>query len=265
MEEGILDKAPIWSDLRTFCGVPWNGVVDLVTAGFPCQPVSVAGKRLAQEDHRWMWPDVARVIREAGPCLVFLENVPGLLVRGFGDVLGDLAEMGFAAEWGVFSAKSLGAPHQRDRVFVLAYSDSSGFSERESLGEDSFEGIAAPERGGMPLWPPGPGGEWPSIPQGFWPVIMADSDGWGRSVKRERRLCPDENAQPGDDPDGRNLQKDGRETQPAVRGVADGLASRVDRLRACGNGVVPVVAAAAFRTLANRLGLDMYGLRRDHE
>lgn len=131
MAEGSLEPAPIWDDVTTFNGAGWRGCVDIVTAGFPCQPFSVAGKRKGLDDERWIWPDIARIIGEVGPRYVFLENVPGLIRHGLGHVLGSLAEMGFDAEWGCFSAAEMGAPHKRERVFVLAYRD----GERESQPE----------------------------------------------------------------------------------------------------------------------------------
>jgi DNA (cytosine-5)-methyltransferase 1 len=94
--------------------------VDLICGGFPCQPVSVAGKRLAQADARWLWPEFSRIVRALRPRLVLVENVPGLLDGGIGDVLGDLATCGFDAEWECLSAAALGAPHERDRVWLVA-------------------------------------------------------------------------------------------------------------------------------------------------
>ena len=95
MEDKALGAAPIWDDLFTFDPHPWRGKVDLVTAGFPCQPFSVAGKQRAEEDERHLFPRIAEIIREVGPRFVFLENVRGLLTASgggvFGDVLGTLA------------------------------------------------------------------------------------------------------------------------------------------------------------------------------
>jgi DNA (cytosine-5)-methyltransferase 1 len=96
---------------------------DLVCAGFPCQDVSVAGKRAGIDGARTgLWREVVRCLREVGPRLVLLENVPGLFSLGFGRVLGDLAESGFDAEWDCIPAAAVGAPHRRYRVFVVAYS-----------------------------------------------------------------------------------------------------------------------------------------------
>lgn len=131
MEGQSLDTAPIWDDLTTFDSKQWLGKVDIISAGFPCQPWSVAGAKKGTEDDRWLWPSIARIIREVEPNLVFLENVPGLLTGGLEHVLGDLAEMGFNAEWGCISAREVGASHKRERVFILAYSRSRSGSSRQ--------------------------------------------------------------------------------------------------------------------------------------
>ena len=126
IRSGDLDDAPIWDDVTTFDGKPWNGKVDIVFGGFPCQDLStanywregLAGKRSG------LWSEFARVICEVGPKFVIVENVPGLLMGGaIGIVLGSLAEMGFDAEWGTWGACAVGAPHTRERVFIVAYSN----------------------------------------------------------------------------------------------------------------------------------------------
>lgn len=148
MADGSLDEAPIWDDLESFDGRPWRGRVDLVSAGFPCQPWSVAGQRRGTEDERWLWPGISRIIREVGPGLVFLENVPGLLAGGLGHVLSDLATLGFDAEWGVFGADDVGAPHRRKRVFVLGVSDAGRglLRQEQGRGEPGWAGAAEPSR-----------------------------------------------------------------------------------------------------------------------
>ena len=108
--------------------------VDVICGGFPCQPVSQAGKQLAQDDERWLWPEFARIIRELRPRYALVENVPGLLVRGLGDVLGDLAELGYDAEWGIVSAASVGAPHLRKRIFIVADATVTGRETRRGNG-----------------------------------------------------------------------------------------------------------------------------------
>ncbi len=127
MADKALAPAPIWDDIFTFDPRPWRGNVDIVTAGFPCQPFSVAGKQRAEEDERHLFPRIAEIICDVGPRLVFLENVRGLLTasggRVFGDVLGTMADLGFDSEWLCLRASAVGAPHRRERVFILGVSN----------------------------------------------------------------------------------------------------------------------------------------------
>src|SRR3954470_8745827 len=124
MAEGALDPAPVWDDVVTFDGRRWRGHVDIVSAGFPCQPWSAAGRGDGFADERWIWPDIRDRIREMDPAVVWLENVPPVISRGgLAAVLSDLADLGFDAEWDVFSAADVGASHLRERVFILAYRD----------------------------------------------------------------------------------------------------------------------------------------------
>lgn len=108
--------------------------VDLIAGGFPCQPVSVAGKRKAQSDERWLWPEFVRIIRVVRPGYILVENVPGLLVRGMGDVLEDLAICGYDAEWYMLSARKVGAAHLRERIFIFAHPPGAGL-ERHMLSK----------------------------------------------------------------------------------------------------------------------------------
>ena len=143
IKDGCLDDAPIWDDVGTFDGRPWRGRVDCIVAGFPCQPVSLAGKRLGMADERFIWDDIARIIGEVGPRYVFLENVPGILTADGGvfldRVLGSLVALGFDCEWDLFSAEETGAPHKRQRWFCLAHSRSAGTGHRSGS-------VAGPER-----------------------------------------------------------------------------------------------------------------------
>ena len=134
MEDGSLDQAPVWDDVATFDGNPWRGSVDIITAGFPCQPVSLAGSRKGLDDHRFIWDDIARIIDEVGPRYVFLENVPGILTADGGAfldrVLSALVLLRFDCEWDLFSAEETGAPHKRQRWFCLAVSNAGHQPER---------------------------------------------------------------------------------------------------------------------------------------
>ena len=116
--------------------------VDLICGGFPCQPVSHAGKRKGDKDERWLWPEFLRIICEVRPRWVLAENVPGLLSvdsgRLFGGILRDLAESGYDAEWNIVSAADVGAPHRRDRVFIVAHATGrdAGSGAREFEGSE---------------------------------------------------------------------------------------------------------------------------------
>lgn len=130
-EEGHLEPFPIWDDVCTFDGKPWRGVVDIVTGGFPCQPFSINGDQNGEEDHRNMWPDTARIIREVGPRFVFLENVAGLLhFDYFGRIVGELADLGYGVRWEVVSASMLGFPHRRPRLWIFADFSGVGIKRR---------------------------------------------------------------------------------------------------------------------------------------
>lgn len=125
--DGDLDDAPIWDDVTTFNGRPWRGHVDLISAGFPCQPFSLAGNRQGADDERYLWPDIYHIICETRPSYILLENVPGLLSmdrgRVFGTILADLARFRYDTEWQILPASAFGAPHKRERVFIIAYPD----------------------------------------------------------------------------------------------------------------------------------------------
>lgn len=124
--DGILPRFPIWDDVQTFDGNPWRGRVDIVAGGFPCQDISSAGKGAGIEGERsGMWVEMARIVCEVGPRYVFVENWPMLTSRGLGRVLGDLAEMGYDARWGVLGACDAGAEHVRDRIWILADANKS--------------------------------------------------------------------------------------------------------------------------------------------
>lgn len=136
MQDKILDQAPIWTDLRTFDGRSWRGKVDCLTGGYPCQPFSVAGKKLGEKDPRHLWPEIKRLISEIEPPICFFENVGGHLRLGFEQVANDLSELGYKVKAGLFTAQEVGAPHKRERLFILAYSD----SVRSSIKSDRNSG-----------------------------------------------------------------------------------------------------------------------------
>jgi DNA (cytosine-5)-methyltransferase 1 len=206
------------------------GRVDVLTGGFPCQPVSMAGKRKAQEDERWMWPEYFRAIREIRPKLALIENVRGLLSAGFYDVLRDLASIGYAAEWQVIPAFAVGAPHRRERVFIVAYPDDSGRvdGQAEVFTTESWEHAQRELITSR--------------------TDMADTHGRGRRRKEGSGNDDCErgkNSQSTSDADTRDSRGRGQwYVEPDVGRVANGVSARLDRIKALGNAVVPQVAEA---------------------
>ena len=205
---------PCFGDVGTVTGAELERV-DLMAGGFPCQPVSVAGKRRAQADARWLWPEYARLVRALRPGLVLVENVPGLYQRGLGDILADLAASGYDAEWDCVPAAAVGAPHLRERIFVVAYTNSVA-----DAPEHGLQGQRRSNSGGA-------GQSEQSLP------ALADADGDGEL--QPARVFTDERGRLGD---GSGWWA----VEPDVGRVAHGVARRVERLRGLGNAVVPQVA-----------------------
>jgi len=272
--DGLLAPFPIWDDVRTFDGRPWAGRVDVVAGGFPCQDISAAGKGAGITGERsGLWVEMARIIGEVRPRYAFVENSPILTVRGLGVVLGDLAAMGYDARWGVLGASNVGAPHKRERIWIraeLANARCPGLATGRAGGREAPDGqvfdvrpanrgcdVANPERAerrpklrscdglargvGLPQRQKGSGGS------GTCSEALADAD----SARWQ---------QPADQADPRPGSWESRDAvgwpgwwkfEPDVGRVADGVAARVDRLKAIGNGQVPQCAAEAWRKLAN--------------
>ena len=277
MADAALDPATVWDDLSTFDGRPWRGRVDLVAAGIPCQPFSVAGKRRGLEDARWLWSDVLRILDETAARTLFLENVGGFVRHGLGRVLTDLAARGFVAEWDHFRASDVGAPHRRERFFLLADASDGLFSITRRQPEERN----GPGSAGAPLadadaalrdesgWSRGASRARPTVARDAGEVV-ADANGDRRARRRLAERTGLEGTRGsvadgcGDDgrlgwPPARNDADGWREwiaaggPEPAVRRGSDGLPSRVDRLRCLGNAVVPAQAELAFHVLAARL------------
>jgi len=221
MEKGALDAAPIWSDLKTFDASRWRGSVDAVVAGFPCQPFSLAGKGLAKDDPRHLWPHVLRVLKESGATMAFLENVPGLVRRGLRDVIEDLSGAGFNAGWGCHAASEAGAIHKRERLFILAHADGEGESQQEG---------ALKEVGRRP-------GRRPQEDDAYSHHTGCQEQRGGESGGEF--LAPSQ-------------LSIGRPTQPGILRGVHGVPNRLDRIRTLGNAVVPQCAERAFRELWQR-------------
>ena len=281
MEDSSLDPAPVWiGDLRELDPAPLRGYADIVVAGFPCPPFSVAGKRLGAGDERDLWPAVRDIIRGVAPRYVFLENVGGAVRHpdGLGRWLGDAAELGFDAEFATVRAADVGASHLRERLFILATSRDMADAEGGEPGESSTGdrgGRSYPRRRGIR------GGE----------EALAERSGAGlQGIEQDRRMAdaillpqvpPPGGADgaggevaasagggldldewpPGPDGDWSGIPEHLHPaTESGLRRVAHGLPDLVDaaqiyraeQLRALGNGVVPAQAEFAFRLLWER-------------
>ena len=135
--DGLLPSFPIWDDVRTFDGKPWRGRVRVVSGGFPCTDISAAGKGAGIDgEASGLWVEMARIIGEVQPEVAVVENSPVLTSRGLDRVLGDLAEMGFDARWGIVGADSCGLPHRRERIWIVAHAQRSECREEPHDGQD---------------------------------------------------------------------------------------------------------------------------------
>jgi DNA (cytosine-5)-methyltransferase 1 len=234
--------------------------VDLVCGGFPCQDISYAGKGAGIRGARsGLWGEFARIVRLLRPRYVFVENVPALATRGLDVVLGDLAACGYDAEWDLLGACCVGAPHRRERLFILArHAD----RESEPAGAEHAEVAELPsvvadaECDGREQSPEVPqGGESEPASRG---QDVADPDGKRQKTGQPRR----DSRIPlrGEEEHGEPSPRSGDRTtgswwcpEPDVGRVAHGIPRRVDRLRCLGNAVVPAQAAKAWELLVGRL------------
>ena len=283
MRQAALDEAPVWTDLGTFDGKPWRGVVDLVTAGFPCQPYSVAGQRKGDDDERAIWPEIARIIEECEPGAVFLENVAR---SAFRRPTADLRSLGFECHPPcVATSQNFGAPDIRERWFVLAthagrkglegcresQRDGTEHTEHRSGGDGAAdaagdgsgrrpgrsEGTAVETRKEST----GPDGDsasntHPNSPHSHGHGLTGEWGGWVFDRDRQTLRHDPDRCSLGCRICGSHWEAE----SPPVR-VDAGTASRVDELRAIGNvGAPPVVYAAAFRALAARAGMTVESL-----
>ncbi len=257
--DGCLEPFPIWDDVRTFDGKPWQGRVDVVSGGFPCQDISCAGTGAGLDGERsGLWAEMARIIREVRPRYVFVENSPMLTSRGLHRVLGDLAEMGFDAEWGVLGADDVGANHRRKRIWIVADASISRAQRGVRVEEDAKK--VDPGSVTRPNQVANPGGVRLAKPQhkicSGWHEPYGSRENvadTNSKPRKERDLFSESGLKtPQRDNSARCSVQGWWEVEPDVGRVVDGVASRVDRLKCLGNGQVPAVAATAFKLLSER-------------
>ncbi len=138
MESGMVDKAPIWTDLKTFDARPFHNRIHGIVGGYPCQGESHAGKRELWNDERFLWPYIEKAIVATNPFWCFFENVSGHLTGSFPYILDSLRTLGYTVEAGLFTADEVGAPHERKRTFILALGNTeyNGCSTIKKLRSD---------------------------------------------------------------------------------------------------------------------------------
>jgi DNA (cytosine-5)-methyltransferase 1 len=247
--DGMLKPFPIWDDVRTFDGHRWRGCVDVITGGFPCQDISAAGRGAGIDGERsGLWKEFARIIGEVRSRYVFVENSPMLTVRGLGRVLGDLAALGYDARWGVLGAGNAGAPHIRKRIWLLA--DANGDSKHDGSINAEMAGAPQPMADAEPAGLEGQrtdAGQ-PEVSEP-WNGGVDHANGSGREQFKEGHAWQGKQGE-GQRDYPASLGAGWWESEPDVGRVAHGVASRVGKLRALGNGQVPAVAALAWRTLS---------------
>ena len=225
--DGSLPPFPIWDDVQTFDGRPWRGIVDIVAGGFPCQDISVAGKGAGIDGAKsGMWGHMARIIGEVRPKHVFVENSPALITRGLGRVLSDLAALGYDCRWTVLGAADVGAPHQRDRFWLMAHHN--GVWQLQPQRRQRYQWG----------WPDNGAQDMANANQ----ARQQDGAGGGKNEEFHRVGAAD-NASGGIG------APNGWPPEPDVGRMVDGVAFGMDRLKALGNGQVPACAAAAWRIL----------------
>lgn len=208
-------KVPKYEDITKLDGRELERV-DLIAGGFPCQDISYAGAGPGaglDGNRSGLWREMLRIVRVVRPRFVLVENVPALLTRGMGRVLGELAESGYDAEWQCLSAAAFGAPHIRERVFIVANSNCL----RELQPQGSFEN------------------EWRWSSDGSSKEMANSYSSRFQNLQGCEKFSPhDRSAAIG--------CSSWWDIEPAVGRVADGVPQRVDRLKGLGNAVVPQVA-----------------------
>jgi DNA (cytosine-5)-methyltransferase 1 len=272
--DGILPPFPIWDDVQTFDGKPWQGIVDVVSGGFPCQDISAAGKGAGIDGERsGMWSHMARIIGEVRPQYTFIENSPMLSIRGLESVLADLAQMGFDAEWGVLSAADVGANHLRERIWIVGKNTKQfGFFSHSEHNRDGWrkqQSQSVEETNGTMAY-----AKSTRTSKNFC-GLREGSERVGRGQNTDSKVANTRCKLWGEG-DTRNMvtsktkrsaslifnQSSGArfgfdnnwwETEPDVGRMANGVDAGMDRLKAIGNGQVPLCAATAWNILKGRL------------
>lgn len=273
-------QVPIYDDVRTITAdrLAADGItIDAICGGFPCQDISCAGKKAGLEGERsGLWFEYARIIGELRPRYVIVENVAALLSRGLDRVLGTLASLGYDAEWHCIPASAIGAPHKRDRVWIIGWDALCKFdSKKQTISDKNIEpgrvceAVAYPKNEGINWrqWQQAndtsKGGRWRNILDRSiideWNENVPNSD-CGDTPSRMQNREQTHQAQTETGLDYRtarygdlwNVGKGTWAVEPDVGRVANGVPARSHRLRALGNAVVPQIPELIGRAIAAR-------------
>jgi len=248
METGQLPPAPIYTDIKTFPSEVFRDRVDIITGGYPCQPFSAAGKRKGGDDPRHLWPYIRKHVETIRPVQCFFENVEGHISLGLNSVISDLEEDGYSTTWGIFSAREVGAPHQRKRVYIMANRNGvrcNWWKLPYTASQRTVE-IEAQQRSRQPVVRSEAEGCCRDSGEN-----VANPNSRGGKVSIKRQLTSESLS--GSQSEERRTGQTSWPTEPRVGRVVDGCTNRVDRIRLLGNAVVPQTAAKAYSVLSERM------------
>ena len=227
----MLEPFPVWDDVRSFDGKPWRGLVQVVSGGFPCQDISTAramwGREGLDGERSGLWREMLRIITEVEPAYVFGENSPALRTNGLNEIVHELTALGYVCRWITLGANVVGLNHRRKRLwFYAAHPDRAGLEgySWDGNGEARWQDEIGPDAD----------------------VAFRVCEGCGYIFEEQCGAygCPNCEA----DGPGGNYDF-GSGLLPRVTGMDDGIAHRMDRVKAIGNGQVPAVAALAWEIL----------------
>ena len=236
---------PIYGDVKE---LNFDQPVDVICGGYPCQPFSQAGQRRGDEDDRHLWPEMRRIVEQCRPTWVLGENVAGHITLGLDDVLSDLEAIGYASRAFVIPAVAVDAQHRRDRVWIVAHANRDGQSDGALNETARTRQLAlADADNGTGWWREGRRSEGDREPSVYSQAIADPIGTRSQRAKHEQREATNSRArQPFELGSG---QARLWETEPMVGRVAHGVSSRVDRIKALGNAVVPQVVAQIGRAI----------------
>lgn len=249
-----------YEDIKEFNAKKYEGTIDVISGGFPCQPFSVAGKQKGKDDDRYLWEEMLRVIRDVKPSFVVGENVTGIIGMALDTVLSDLEAEGYTTETFIIPACGKNAWHRRDRVWITAYKNSNSFRCNGSIGKEksNFGGFGKSGAGNNERL--------------HREQIFSHSNGKRKSqskrIDENKRQWISNSSEITSNTNNSNSKEQRKpfsnekkffaprcdswwEAEPGMGRVVDGLPNRVDRLKGLGNAIVPQIAFEIFSAIGN--------------